>query len=63
MTSAPHPLHGSIDVEGPRVLLSRTPGEAGAVPLLGEHTERVLTELLGYDAGRMEELRATGALT
>lgn len=31
-------------------------------PLLGEHTEEVLTEMLGYDAARIAELRAAGAV-
>lgn len=31
-------------------------------PLLGEHTEEVLTEMLGMEAGRISELRAAGAI-
>jgi crotonobetainyl-CoA:carnitine CoA-transferase CaiB-like acyl-CoA transferase len=31
-------------------------------PALGEHTERVLRETLGYDDARIAALRAAGAL-
>ena len=31
-------------------------------PTVGEHTDAVLRDVLGYDAARIEELRATGAL-
>jgi crotonobetainyl-CoA:carnitine CoA-transferase CaiB-like acyl-CoA transferase len=33
-----------------------------APPLLGEHTDDVLSELLGYEAARIEELRAGGVV-
>ena len=33
-----------------------------APPLLGQHTAEVLRELLGYDAGRIEELRQAGVI-
>jgi hypothetical protein len=31
-------------------------------PTVGEHTDDVLTHVLGYDADRVAKLRATGAL-
>jgi len=31
-------------------------------PTVGQHTDEVLTDVLGYDDGRVDELRATGAL-
>ena len=31
-------------------------------PTVGQHTDTVLRDVLGYDAGRIEELRAAGAL-
>jgi crotonobetainyl-CoA:carnitine CoA-transferase CaiB-like acyl-CoA transferase len=57
----PHPVHGAIVVEGARVALSRTPVvPLAAGPVLGEHVEHVLRDLLGYDAGRIEGLAASG---
>lgn len=37
-------------------------GEFTPPPLLGQHTEEVLRELAGYDAGRVAALRASGAV-
>jgi crotonobetainyl-CoA:carnitine CoA-transferase CaiB-like acyl-CoA transferase len=34
----------------------------GAPPTLGEHTEAVLSEMLGYPAGKIGELRAKRAI-
>jgi crotonobetainyl-CoA:carnitine CoA-transferase CaiB-like acyl-CoA transferase len=43
--------------------LSATPARVTSPPpRLGEHTEAVLAQLLGYDAGRIARLRATGAI-
>jgi crotonobetainyl-CoA:carnitine CoA-transferase CaiB-like acyl-CoA transferase len=43
--------------------LSATPARvASPPPRLGEHTEPVLAELLGYDAARIAGLRAAGAI-
>ena len=36
--------------------------ELGRPPLLGEHTDTVLQEKLGYDAARIAALRETGAI-
>lgn len=60
----PHPLHGLTTVEGPRYLLSGTPGDVrAAAPVMGEHNEYVLRELLGYPAERIAELTERGLLT
>jgi len=32
-------------------------------PLLGEHTDEVLKEVLGYDAAKVETLKAAGAFS
>ncbi|MFN0091149.1 MAG: CaiB/BaiF CoA transferase family protein, partial [Acidimicrobiales bacterium] len=59
----PHPKHGSVVIEGPRVRLSRSPaGPHRAGPLLGEHNELVLRDLLGYDDDRIAQLIVDGAL-
>jgi len=32
-------------------------------PLLGEHTEEILTKVLGYSAKEVEAIKASGAIT
>jgi len=58
------PHHGRPDrpIERTRIELRRTPPDPGHVPALGEHTEYVLQQLLGYPAERIEALRRAGAL-
>jgi hypothetical protein len=45
---------------GLTIKFSKTPGKLGPVPTPGQHTDEVLGGLLGYDAGRIEALRAAG---
>ncbi|MPY95325.1 MAG: hypothetical protein GEV08_20410 [Acidimicrobiia bacterium] len=56
--------HGQADriIERTRVELTRTPPQPSHVPAMGQHTEAVLGDLLGYPAERIEALRAAGAL-
>jgi crotonobetainyl-CoA:carnitine CoA-transferase CaiB-like acyl-CoA transferase len=57
-----HPLFDKVTVEGPRVLLSRTPGRAGSPPVLGQHTWEILQGSFGYRDEDIAELYATGVL-
>lgn len=58
-----HPHLGKTRVVGMPVKLSKTPGEPrGYSPELGEHTEAVLTELLGYSWDEIAKLRESGAI-
>ena len=60
----PHELHGETVVEGPRYRLSDTPGAPTApAPMVGEHTEQVLREILGYGEEQIIALAASGALS
>lgn len=53
-----HPEAGTIPLVGPAPKMSATPAEIRrAPPLLGEHTEGVLHEMLGYDESTIIELR------
>jgi crotonobetainyl-CoA:carnitine CoA-transferase CaiB-like acyl-CoA transferase len=53
-----HPQHGQTRVLGIPVQLGETPGSIRlAAPELGQHTEEVLLEVLGYDWDRIAELR------
>ncbi len=61
--TAQHAVHGEVRVESVRSELSRTPSQVErAGPTLGQDTEAVLTELLGYSPDRIAGLRAAGAL-
>lgn len=59
IVSYEHPTHGPLELLGMPVKLSATPGEPrGHAPELGEHTEILLTEMLGYswdDVARLRE--------
>ncbi|MEE8346423.1 MAG: CaiB/BaiF CoA-transferase family protein [Dehalococcoidia bacterium] len=57
-----HPSGFSLKVANSPLRLSRTPaGIQGPPPALGEHTDEVLTSLLGLSAGEIAELRAAEA--
>ncbi len=48
-----HPTAGTINVAGVPIKFSETPGAIKtAAPTLGQHTEEILTGLLGWDADR-----------
>ncbi len=49
---------GDIYVPGVAMKLSATPGHVGTVPTPGQHTDEILSRLLGYDAERLASLRA-----
>ena len=58
-----HPLFGDIKMQGTFPKLSDTPGEVRWVgPELGEHTDAVLRDVLGYDEAKVEALRAAGVV-
>ncbi len=63
IVAAPHPRFGSLSVNNVVPKLSRTPGRIDRLgPDLGEHTETVLADLLGYDDQRLQELRNQGVI-
>jgi crotonobetainyl-CoA:carnitine CoA-transferase CaiB-like acyl-CoA transferase len=56
-----HPVEGAIKALGFPIKMSETPQEVRyPPPLLGQHTEAVLTEL-GYNSVKVQELRSKGA--
>jgi crotonobetainyl-CoA:carnitine CoA-transferase CaiB-like acyl-CoA transferase len=58
-----HPAIGKTQLVGLPVKFSRTPGDPRArAPELGEHTEEVLTGLLGYNWDQVAKLREAGAI-
>jgi crotonobetainyl-CoA:carnitine CoA-transferase CaiB-like acyl-CoA transferase len=58
-----HPKAGPVRAMGVPVRLRATPGAAVAPPpLLGQHTDEILTGLLGFSRARVERLRAAGVV-
>jgi len=58
-----HPSFGKTAMVGVPVRLSETPGSVREpAPELGQHTELLLSELLGYDWDRIAELRQRGVI-
>jgi crotonobetainyl-CoA:carnitine CoA-transferase CaiB-like acyl-CoA transferase len=63
MVSLPHPKAGPITVMGVPVRLHETPGAAAAPPpLLGQHTDEILTRRLRMPKARVDKLRAAGVV-
>jgi crotonobetainyl-CoA:carnitine CoA-transferase CaiB-like acyl-CoA transferase len=57
------PAIGPHRVTGPPLKMSATPGRVGAAaPEPGEHTRSVLSDLLGLDAGTIDELGRSGII-
>jgi crotonobetainyl-CoA:carnitine CoA-transferase CaiB-like acyl-CoA transferase len=52
-----HKEMGPSVYEGLQHRMSRTPGELRAAPVLGQHTDEVLTGMLGLSASEIEQLR------
>jgi crotonobetainyl-CoA:carnitine CoA-transferase CaiB-like acyl-CoA transferase len=42
---------------GATIKMSKTPGRVGPVPTPGQHTDEVLSGILGYDRATLDELR------
>ena len=63
VADVPHPTAGSFKMVASPMKLSETPCEIRRhPPLLGEHTDEVLAEILGYDAAKVDELRRAGII-
>jgi crotonobetainyl-CoA:carnitine CoA-transferase CaiB-like acyl-CoA transferase len=59
----PTPEGGTVRIDGTPFLLSETPGRVGGPgPLLGEHTDAVLAELVGLHADEIQALRDAGVV-
>jgi formyl-CoA transferase/CoA:oxalate CoA-transferase len=58
-----HPVAGAIRALGVPVKMNDTPGSVRTPPpTLGQHTEQVLTQDLGYEHSAIEQLRKDGAI-
>lgn len=63
IAEVPHPTIGTLRLTGIPIKFSETPGTIRLhPPLLGEHTDEVLADTLGYSADQIEVLKAQGAI-
>src|SRR3989338_2018965 len=58
-----HPQPGKWYNIGMPIKLSASPAKIERSPLLGEHTDEVLRDVLGYDDGKLAALRQAGAFS
>ncbi|MBV8914538.1 MAG: formyl-CoA transferase [Acetobacteraceae bacterium] len=57
-----HPTRGKYLTVGNPIKLSDSPTEVRRSPLLGEHTQEILREVLKFDADRINAIQQSGAL-
>ena len=57
-----HPTRGPYLTVGNPIKLSDSPSEVARSPLLGEHTEEILREVVGYDDNEIAAARDEGAI-
>ncbi len=57
-----HPTRGKYLTVGNPIKLSDSPAEVRRSPLLGEHTEEILRDVLKFSEDRIAEIRASGAI-
>ena len=62
IADVPHRERGVFKTVGCPITLSDSPVEIESAPLLGEHTDEVLGEILGYGTKEIERLRAEGII-
>lgn len=63
MVELPHPERGTWYNVGMPIKLSASPAKIERSPLLGEHTEDVLKNVLRYDDAKIGALKAAGAFS
>lgn len=62
LVEVPDPVAGHIHVSGKNIKLSRSDVVVGSAPIPGQHTEEILTTLLGYAGEEIAALEAGGAV-
>jgi crotonobetainyl-CoA:carnitine CoA-transferase CaiB-like acyl-CoA transferase len=62
LVEVPDPVAGKIHVSGKYIKFSRTPMVVGTTPTIGEHTDEVLGDILGYPTEHIEELKTQGVV-
>jgi CoA:oxalate CoA-transferase len=57
LVKMPDAVAGEMYLPGATIKMSKTPGRVAPVPTPGQHTDEVLSRLLGYGRERLDELR------
>jgi formyl-CoA transferase len=57
-----HPQRGQFKIIGDPIKLSASQTHVTAAPLLGQHTEEVLDQILGINGDEVTELREAGVI-
>ena len=57
-----HPVRGTVRLIGNPIKLSDSPTVEQPSPLLGQHSEEIYADILGYDAAKVADLRAAGVV-
>ena len=58
-----HPKRGKWYNVGMPIKLSASPAVIKRSPMLGEHTDEILRQVLGYDEGKVASLKQAGAFS
>ena len=58
-----HPTRGSYLTVGNPIKMSDSISDVTRSPLLGEHTDEILRDVLGYTGGEIETIKGSGAIT
>jgi formyl-CoA transferase len=63
LIDVPHPTIGSLKMAGtPLKLASLAPAPRQPPPLLGEHTDQILADMLNFSADKLRQLHASGVI-
>jgi crotonobetainyl-CoA:carnitine CoA-transferase CaiB-like acyl-CoA transferase len=58
LVKMPDAVAGEMYLPGATIKMSKTPGRIAPVPTPGQHTDELLSSILGYDQATLQELRA-----
>ncbi|HVC57520.1 MAG TPA: CoA transferase [Stellaceae bacterium] len=62
LVKMPDAVAGEMYLPGATIKMSKTPGRVAPVPTPGQHTDEVLSSLLGYDAAMLRGLREANVI-